>query len=107
MDRPPGMMDVAREAGVSHITVSRVINGHPSVRPETRARVEAAIEKLGYRRNSVARALKSRRSSTIGVVLAGAELYELPRVLREMDAGRAQGLCQVISYGRNEDPCMS
>lgn len=82
MNRAPGMVDVAREAGVSHVTVSRVLNDHPSVRPETRARVEAAIEKLGYRRNSVARALKSRRSSTIGVVLAGAELYELPRILR-------------------------
>ncbi|WP_188189781.1 LacI family DNA-binding transcriptional regulator [Nonomuraea sp. SYSU D8015] len=82
MNRAPGMVDVAREAGVSHVTVSRVLNGHPSVRPETRARVEAAIEKLGYRRNSVARALKSRRSSTIGVVLAGAELFELPRILR-------------------------
>ncbi len=78
------MVDVAREAGVSHVTVSRVLNGHPSVRRETRARVEEAIEKLGYRRNSVARALKSRRSSTIGVVLAGAELYELPRILRGM-----------------------
>ncbi|SEF98047.1 LacI family transcriptional regulator [Nonomuraea solani] len=82
MGRAPGMVDVAREAGVSHVTVSRVLNDHPSVRPETRARVEAAIEKLGYRRNSVARALKSRRSSTIGLVLAGAELFELPRVLR-------------------------
>ncbi|MEV4288735.1 LacI family DNA-binding transcriptional regulator [Nonomuraea bangladeshensis] len=82
MNRAPGMVDVAREAGVSHVTVSRVLNNHPSVRPETRARVEAAIEKLGYRRNSVARALKSRRSSTVGVVLAGTELYELPRVLR-------------------------
>jgi LacI family transcriptional regulator len=81
MDRPPGMMDVAREAGVSHITVSRVVNGHPSVRPETRARVEAAIQKLGYRRNSVARALKSRRSSTIGVVIVGSDLFELPRIL--------------------------
>ena len=82
MGRIPGMVDVAREAGVSHVTVSRVLNDHPSVRPETRARVEAAIEKLGYRPNSVARALKTRRSSTIGVVLAGVELYELPRILR-------------------------
>ncbi|MGN9846769.1 LacI family DNA-binding transcriptional regulator [Nonomuraea sp. H19] len=82
MNRAPGMVDVAREAGVSHVTVSRVLNNHPSVRPETRARVEAAIEKLGYRRNSVARALKSRRSSTIGVVLSGTQLYELPRILR-------------------------
>ena len=66
------MMDVAREAGVSHVTVSRVLNNHKFVRPETWARVEAAIEKLGYRPNSGTRALKTRRSSTIGVILAGA-----------------------------------
>ncbi|ANS70409.1 transcriptional regulator [Streptomyces lincolnensis] len=84
------MMDVAREAGVSHITVSRVINGHPSVRPETRTRVEAAIRKLGYRRNSVARALKSRRSSTIGVVIAGSELFELPRILLGVETAAKQ-----------------
>lgn len=90
MDRPPGMMDVAREAGVSHITVSRVINGHPSVRPETRARVETAIQKLGYRRNSVARALKSRRSSTIGVVIVGSELFELPRILLGVETAAKQ-----------------
>ena len=35
------------------------------------------------------------------------DFAELPRVLREMDEGRAQGLCQVISYGRSEDQCMS
>ncbi|KMS69342.1 LacI family transcriptional regulator [Streptomyces viridochromogenes] len=90
MDRPPGMMDVAREAGVSHITVSRVINGHPSVRPETRAKVEAAIQKLGYRRNSVARALKSRRSSTIGVVIVGSDLFELPRILLGVETAAKQ-----------------
>ncbi|PWI12662.1 LacI family transcriptional regulator [Streptomyces sp. Act143] len=90
MDRPPGMMDVAREAGVSHITVSRVINGHPSVRPETRTRVEAAIQKLGYRRNSVARALKSRRSSTIGVVIVGSDLFELPRILLGVETAARQ-----------------
>ncbi|MCX4855048.1 LacI family transcriptional regulator [Streptomyces canus] len=90
MDRPPGMMDVAREAGVSHITVSRVINGHPSVRPETRTRVEAAIQKLGYRRNSVARALKSRHSSTIGVVIVGSELFELPRILLGVETAAKQ-----------------
>lgn len=90
MNRPPGMMDVAREAGVSHITVSRVINDHPSVRPETRARVEAAIQKLGYRRNSVARALKSRRSATIGVVIVGSELFELPRILLGVETASKQ-----------------
>jgi LacI family transcriptional regulator len=90
MNRPPGMMDVAREAGVSHITVSRVINGHPSVRPETRTRVEAAIQKLGYRRNSVARALKSGRSSTIGVVIVGSDLFELPRILLGVETAAKQ-----------------
>lgn len=66
--RAPVMADVAREAGVSHQTVSRVLNAHPSVRGETRARVLAAIDKLGYRRNPAARALVTRNSRTFGVV---------------------------------------
>jgi DNA-binding LacI/PurR family transcriptional regulator len=81
MPRQPGMVDVARLAGVSHVTVSRVLNGYPPVRPETRDRVQAAIDELGYRRNSIARALKSGRTATIGVVIAGSELFELPRIL--------------------------
>lgn len=66
--RPPAMSDVAVLAGVSHQTVSRVLNDHPSVRPETRERVLAAIAELGYRRNSAARALVTRRSGALGVV---------------------------------------
>ncbi|MFI2754471.1 LacI family DNA-binding transcriptional regulator [Cellulomonas sp. P22] len=69
------MSDVAQVAGVSHQTVSRVLNDHPSVRPETRERVLAAIGELGYRRNSAARALVTRRSGTIGVVTTGSMLY--------------------------------
>src|SRR5262249_42315371 len=49
--RAPVMSDVGRLAGVSHQTVSRVINGSPHVRPETRDRVMAAMEELGYRPN--------------------------------------------------------
>lgn len=66
--RPPGMYDVARLAGVSHQTVSRVINAHPNVAEATRRRVEAAISELGYRRNVAARTLVTRRSNTIGVL---------------------------------------
>ena len=69
--RRPGMNDVAKLAGVSHQTVSRVLNDHHSVRPVTRARVQAAIEELGYRRNLSARALVTRRSGAIGVVTTG------------------------------------
>lgn len=69
-DRPsaPVMTDVARLAGVSHQTVSRVINNHPSVRESTRIRVQNAIDQLGYRRNQVARQLATGRSPSIGVV---------------------------------------
>ena len=62
------MADVARLAGVSHQTVSRVINGQNNLRPETRERVEQAIRQLGYRPNTAARALVTRRSATIGVI---------------------------------------
>ncbi|TMR95609.1 LacI family DNA-binding transcriptional regulator [Nonomuraea basaltis] len=69
------MADVAKEAGVSHQTVSRVLNDHPNVRPDTRARVEEAISRLGYRRNLVARALVTKRSRTLGVVSFDTTLY--------------------------------
>lgn len=73
--RPPAMSDVAVVAGVSHQTVSRVLNDHPSVRPETRARVLAAIAELGYRRNSAARALVTRRTGVLGVVAPASTLF--------------------------------
>jgi DNA-binding LacI/PurR family transcriptional regulator len=68
------MADVARLAVVSHQTVSRVLNGHPSVRPETRAKVLAAIDQLGYRPNLTARALVTRRSHIIGLVVTDTRL---------------------------------
>lgn len=74
-ERAPSMMDVAKMAGVSHQTVSRVLNGHPSVRPATRQRVHTAIDALGYRRNAVARALVRRRTDTIGVIATGSSLH--------------------------------
>lgn len=73
--RPAAMSDVGRLAGVSHQTVSRVINGSPSVRPETRRRVMAAMRELGYRPNSSARALATGRTNTLGVVGFDTTLY--------------------------------
>ncbi|WP_093262737.1 LacI family DNA-binding transcriptional regulator [Thermostaphylospora chromogena] len=69
------MADVAKVAGVSHQTVSRVLNNHPNVRGETRDRVLRAIEQLGYRRNFAARALVTRRSRTLGVISFDTTLY--------------------------------
>ena len=69
------MADVAKLAGVSHQTVSRVINDSPHVRPDTRERVLAAMRQLDYRPNSVARALVTGRSRTLGVVSFDTTLY--------------------------------
>ncbi|GAA4422323.1 LacI family DNA-binding transcriptional regulator [Georgenia halophila] len=71
----PVMLDVARRAGVSLKTVSRVINEEPNVRPAVRNRVRAAIRALGYRPNSAARTLAARSSHVIGVVALGSALY--------------------------------
>ncbi|MEC2071774.1 catabolite control protein A [Alkalihalophilus marmarensis] len=61
--------DVAREAGVSMATVSRVVNGNPNVKPATRKKVLEAIERLGYRPNAVARGLASKKTTTVGVII--------------------------------------
>ena len=75
--RPGGrsvrMIDVAKLAGVSQQTVSRVVNGHSSVGPDVRERVERAIAQLRYNRKSAARALATNRSMNLGVVS-----YSLP-----------------------------
>jgi DNA-binding LacI/PurR family transcriptional regulator len=67
--RRASMVDVARLAGVSAQTVSRVSSGYPGVLDETRQLVLAAMSELGYRPNSAARALKSGRFGTIGVIM--------------------------------------
>ncbi len=61
--------DIAKLAGVSRSTVSRVVNGHPSVRNNIRKRVLNVIESTGYSPNAAARALASQRSQTIGLIL--------------------------------------
>ncbi len=68
--RRPSMADVAREAGVSSQTVSRVVNDSPRVDPETRRRVLEAMSGLGFTINRAARALRTGRTHTIGVVVA-------------------------------------
>lgn len=71
----PVMTDVARLAGVSHQTVSRVLNNSPNVGVPTRAKVLAAMAQLGYRRNAAARALVTRRSGVLGVITFDTTLH--------------------------------
>ncbi len=90
--RVPSIRDVARLAGVSHQTVSRVLNDHPSIRPETRSRVEDAIAVLDYKPNLAARALVTSRSRTIGILSATIGEYGPSSSIASIeDAARAAG----------------
>ncbi|MDR0436512.1 MAG: LacI family transcriptional regulator [Propionibacteriaceae bacterium] len=71
----PTLADVAVVAGVSHQTVSRVLNNSPAVSNATRQRVQTAVASLGYRRNTAARTLATGRSRIIGVIVVNAHLY--------------------------------
>ena len=107
--KPAVMYDVARLAGVSHQTVSRVINGSDHVRPETRDRVLAAMEKLDYRPNTVARALVTGKSQTLGVVTFDTTLYGPASTLVGIErAAHAAGyFVSIVSPGvaRSHWPC--
>jgi len=71
-DTQPTMSDVAKHAGVAPITVSRVLNDYEFVKPGTRAKVLAAVAELGYHPNLAARALATRKSRVLGVLVADA-----------------------------------
>jgi DNA-binding LacI/PurR family transcriptional regulator len=86
------MSDVAKLANVSMQTVSRVVNGKDQVSSKTKAAVEAAIEQLGYRPNSIARALATRKSHRIGLISTGIAARSLSkRMLAFNEAARSSG----------------
>jgi DNA-binding LacI/PurR family transcriptional regulator len=90
--RAPSIRDVARLAGVSHQTVSRVLNDHPSIRESTKARVQQVMDELKYRPNRAARALVKGRSRTIGVISASSSEYgPASSIAAIQDAARAAG----------------
>lgn len=90
--RLPSIRDVARLAGVSHQTVSRVLNEHPSIRPETKKRVQDAIAVLDYKPNLAARALVTSRSRTIGILSATiGEFGPTSSIASIEDAARDEG----------------
>lgn len=69
MSARPTIYDVARLAGVSTATVSRALNGTGQIAPPTRAAIEAAVEQLGYRANTIARSLVTKSTQTIALLL--------------------------------------
>lgn len=107
MTRRPTIKEVASAAGVSTQTISRVINGRPDVSPETRKRVQAIIQKMGYQPSALARSLIQQRSYTLGVVTAGLNFIGPSRTLNGItraaeEAGYALLLKELPHYTAND-----
>jgi DNA-binding LacI/PurR family transcriptional regulator len=98
--RPASIRDVARLAGVSHQTVSRVLNGHPSIREVTKSRVLAAMDQLQFRPSRAARMLSMRRSQTIGILAAavGSHYGPASSVSAVEDAARERGYYATVAH---------
>ena len=96
-ERRVSMRDVAELAGVSGQTVSRVVNDSPRVDPATRERVEAAMRRLGYRPHRAARALRTGRTHTIGLVVSTLATVGNSRMLQAVaDAAAARGYALTV-----------
>ena len=101
----PTIKDVARRAGVAPITASRVINNSGYVSAETRRRVEAAIEELGYVPNRVARSLRSKRTQTLALVLTDITNPFWTTVARGVeDAARMGGFSVILGNTDESEP---
>lgn len=96
----PTIKQVAERAGVSFKSVSRVVNDHPHVTAELRARVESAMHELGYSPNAVARTLRSASSPTVGLVIDDSEAfpYASDIIRGAQDAASELGKVLVITY---------
>src|SRR3954469_17967365 len=89
-ERRPGIVDVARLAGVSHQTVSRVLNNAPKVSEDARRRVQAAISELRYRPSWAARALVTGRAGVVGVVTTGLTCYRSAAAVAAFEPAAAE-----------------
>jgi DNA-binding LacI/PurR family transcriptional regulator len=90
MTSHPTIRDVARKAGVSHQTVSRVINGSDDVLPDTRAAVEEAIKEMGYRPNAIARSMARGETHTLACISPNLTDYTFASVIEGAEAEARQ-----------------
>ncbi|MCW6653660.1 catabolite control protein A [Aerococcaceae bacterium NML191292] len=96
--------DVAREAGVSMATVSRVVNGNPNVKPSTRKKVSEVIERLDYRPNAVARGLASKKTTTVGVIIPNVTNLFFSSLARGIDDIASMYKYNIILANSDENP---
>jgi DNA-binding LacI/PurR family transcriptional regulator len=88
--------EVAKLAGVSHMTVTRALSGHPNVSPKAKAAVLAACQALNYRRNTLASSLRRNRSNSIGVLVPTFNHSFYGRMLTQLEMDARQADCHLI-----------
>ena len=98
------IIDVAKQAGVSTATVSRVVAGHAGVSAETRARVDAAVKALDYRPDLAARRLRSRKTDTIGLIVSDIRNPFFTEISRAVEDHAYQNRMRVLLCNADEDP---
>ncbi|MBB1073284.1 LacI family DNA-binding transcriptional regulator [Rhodoferax sp. 4810] len=98
------IVDVAKQAGVSTASVSRVISGLPGVSEETRARVDAAVKALGYRPDLAARRLRSGRTDTLGLIVSDIRNPFFTEISRAVEDVAYQNGMRVLMCNADEDP---
>src|SRR3954467_5258673 len=98
------MRDVARLAAVSPATVSRVLNGDPTVGATYRRRVTRAVEELNYRPNRLARNLRIQRTTTIGVVVSDIENPHFTQMVRAVEDAAFRRGYRVLLCNTDENP---
>ncbi|MBO1752073.1 LacI family DNA-binding transcriptional regulator [Actinotalea sp. BY-33] len=99
----PSIYDVAKVAGVSHMTVSRVLNGHPNIRDSTRTKVLQAIAETNFTRSSIARALATRRTMRIGVIVDAPVQYGPNSTLRALESAARRAGYAISAFSLSED----
>jgi DNA-binding LacI/PurR family transcriptional regulator len=103
-NKPPTLMDVARKSGVSHQTVSRVVNGNINVSEKTRKKVLKFLEEMGYVRNQAARSLATGKSSKIGILGMETTLYGPTVIFHDIQvAARKAGYGLSIEFTKDVD----
>jgi LacI family transcriptional regulator, galactose operon repressor len=100
---PTTLADIARELGISKMTVSRAINNHPEINAETRERVLLTARRLNYRPNQHARALVTNRSNLIGVVVPDLMHSYFAELLRSIESVARQAGFQIVICNTEED----
>lgn len=100
----PTLVDIARECGLSRATVARALSGKGYVDPDKRSLIQQTAQRLGYRTSTIARALRTQRTSSIGVLIPDITNPIFPQIVRGIDEVMSEGDHTIFLSNTDEDP---